>query len=159
MTPIPPLPLGCRVRKASAQDIWNIRRLVFSALLDPTQLRWDQFWVVEHDAQVIACGQLRQFPEAQELGSLVVRSSWRHQGIGKHLTQWLIQQATLPLYLECLGKKRAEFYTALGFVPVSWSELPQSLKRKFALSAFAHERLRLPIYLLHYPDGGIAETR
>ncbi|PZD74360.1 Amino-acid acetyltransferase [Acaryochloris thomasi RCC1774] len=154
---IPKLSSGCEVRSATAQDIWRIRKLVLYALLDPTQLRWTQFWVVEHQQEIIACGQLRHFAEAQELGSLVVASAWRGQGIGSFLTQWLIEQATSSLYIECLGDKLAEFYTPFGFVAVSWSDLPQSLKRKFALSALG-QRLQLPVHFMHRPSKGITET-
>jgi len=97
------LPIGCTLRPAHARDSWAIRKLVLTAMLDPTQLRWSQFWVVECNEHLVACGQLRSFADAQELGSLVVLSPWRDQGLGMCLTQHLIQQATQPLYLECLG--------------------------------------------------------
>ena len=61
------LPLGCILRPASVSDIWAIRKLVLSAKLDPTQLRWSQFWVIECEQRLVACGQLRCFSEAQEL--------------------------------------------------------------------------------------------
>ncbi len=38
------LPTNCNLRPATAKDIWQIRRLVFAAKLDPTQLRYQQFW-------------------------------------------------------------------------------------------------------------------
>jgi amino-acid N-acetyltransferase len=122
------------------------------ALLDPTQLRWQQFWVIECRGKVIACAQLRTFPEAQELGSLVVAKDWRNQGLGTLLSQHLIQQATQPLYLECLGDRLANFYQHLGFVLASWEDLPQSLQRKFGTSKFLAGLLRLPLRVLHYPN-------
>jgi len=75
------LPKDCQLRPALATDISSIRQLVWSARLDPTQIRWSQFWVIEQNQTIIACGQLRVFPDAQELGSLVVKSPHRHQGI------------------------------------------------------------------------------
>jgi amino-acid N-acetyltransferase len=144
------LPDGCLLRQATANDIWSIRKLVLSAKLDPTQLRWEQFWVIDRDGKIIACGQLRSFEGAQELGSLVVARDWRKQGIGTYLTQHLIQIASQPLYLECLGAKLASFYTRLGFVSVSWRELPPSLKRKFGVSSFAASLLRLPLTLMQH---------
>jgi amino-acid N-acetyltransferase len=59
----------CNLRKAIPQDIWAIRWLVLAAFLDPTQLKVKQFWVIELDRKIIACGQLRTFAQAQELGS------------------------------------------------------------------------------------------
>lgn len=144
------LPSDCIVRCATAQDIWTIRRLVLSAKLDPTQLRWQQFWLIEHKGVTIACGQLRNFADAQELGSLVVLPDWRGQGIGSYLTCHLIKQASKPLYLECLGISLADFYSRYGFEVVSWQELPRSLKFKFAISQIAKKLIRLPIVFMNY---------
>jgi amino-acid N-acetyltransferase len=128
---------------------------VLSAKLDPTQIRWSQFWVIEGDGCLVACGQLRSFPGAQELGSLVVAPAWRGRGLGSYLVKHLIQQATQPLYLECLGKKLAEFYTRFGFVPIAWQELPQSLKWKFGLSQLASKLSPLiSVTIMQYQGSG-----
>ena len=150
---LPPLPSGCVIRPAQPEDIWRIRRLVLSAMLDPTQLRWSQFWLITCDDTVVACGQLRNFPDAQELGSLVVASKWRGRGLGKYLAQYLVQQSTHPLYLECLGRRLSEFYSNLGFIPVHWKALPPSLKSKFGLSTLAKQIFRLPLFIMQYPGG------
>ena len=147
------LPSECAIRPASAQDIKSIRRLVWSAKLDPTQLRWQQFWVIECNGDLVACGQLRNFTGAQELGSLVVMKDWRDRGLGTYLTKYLIQQATEPLYLECLGKRLASFYTRFGFIEVSLQELPQSLKFKFGLSQLAKTLFRIPVTIMQYQTG------
>jgi len=143
------LPAGFVLRRAVASDLWTLRRIVLFAKLDPTQLRWQQFWAIEHAETIVACGQLRQFHEAQELGSLVVVKKWRDRGLGTHLTQHLIQQASQPLYLECLGFRLVQFYSRLGFAPIEWQHLPQSLKPKFALSHLGRTLLKLPITLMH----------
>ena len=144
------LPSECAIRPASAQDIKSIRMLVWSAKLDPTQLRWQQFWVIECGGKLAACGQLRNFAGAQELGSLVVAKDWRDRGLGSYLTKYLIEQATEPLYLECLGARLASFYTRFGFVEVSVQELPQSLKFKFGLSQLAKTLFRIPVTIMQY---------
>ena len=144
------LPPYCILRRATADDIWTIRKLVFSALLDPTQLRWQQFWLIEQEGIAIACGQLRNFEDTQELGSLVVAPNYRGQGIGGYLTLHLIKQATKPLYLECLGKKLANFYSCYGFEVVQWQELPRSLKSKFRISQIAKTLIRVPVVFMHY---------
>ena len=150
------LPVDCHIRPAQAADIWPIRRLVLGAKLDPTQLRWQQFWLIEHhDGQILACGQLRTFIDSQELGSLVVRSPWRRQGLGTTLTHHLIQQASYPLYLECLGTGLATFYQRLGFVPVAVGALPSGLQRKFRFSAAIAQLLRLPLYQMHWPASNV----
>ena len=144
------LPPQCVLRPASERDIKSIKMLVWSAKLDPTQLRWEQFWVIECEGKLAACGQLRNFAGAQELGSLVVAKDWRVRGLGSYLTKYLIQQATEPLYLECLGKRLASFYTRFGFVEVSVQELPQSLKFKFGLSQLAKTLFKIPVTIMQY---------
>ncbi|HBB35868.1 MAG TPA: GNAT family N-acetyltransferase [Cyanobacteria bacterium UBA8803] len=144
------LPMGCSLRRACVKDMGSIRKLVLSAKLDPTQLRWQQFWVIECEGNIVACAQLRNFSGAQELGSLVVAPTWRDRGLGTALTQHLIQQATAPLYLECLGQRLPKFYSRFGFVPISGQGLPQSLKFKFAVGQLARIILRLPVEIMQY---------
>ena len=143
------LPPGCVLRRACAKDIWSIRKLVLSEKLDPTQLRWQQFWLIESEGHLVACGQLRNFSGVQELSSLVVVPAWRKRGLGTCLAKHLIQEATEPVYLECLGQKLAMFYTHLGFVPVSWQDLPQSLKFKFGLTQLG-KLLKIPVVIMQY---------
>ena len=153
------------LRKATSGDQWSIRLLVFSAKLDPTQLNWQQFWVVECDAyggqsihNLVACGQLRNFSGAQELGSLVVASPWRGRGLGTLLTQHLINTATQPLYLECLGERLVQFYSRFDFVPISFEDLPEfpktkgksSLKGKFRFSQLAKRLFRVPVVFMEH---------
>jgi amino-acid N-acetyltransferase len=146
------LPDACVLRPARREDVWAIRRLVIGALLDPTQLRWQQFWVIECKRKIIACGQLRTFPEAQELGSLVVVKDWHNRGLGTILTQHLIQQANQPLYLECLGDRLANFYERLGFVHTTGQDLPRALQRKFGASRFVAGLLQLPLRVMEYSE-------
>lgn len=152
MADCPILPPECQLRQATQADIWAIRRLVLGAILDPTQLRWQQFWVVESEGKVIACGQLRNFPDAQELGSLVVSKLWRDRNLGTILTRKLISQTTKPLYLECLGDKLSKYYQKLGFVPITYEELPPSLQAKFRVSRLARRFLGIPIEFLKYEE-------
>ncbi|AUT03604.1 GNAT family N-acetyltransferase [Nostoc sp. CENA543] len=144
------LPPGCELRRATSQDMRSLRRLVFSAMLDPTQLHWQQFWVIEFQAEVIACGQLRNFSQAQELGSLVVKPNWRGRGIATFLTHYLITQATQPLYLECLGQRLAQFYSHFGFVQVDFENLPKSLQNKFKISQLGKKILRVPVIFMQH---------
>lgn len=149
------LPPECLLRPACAKDIWAIRKLVLSAKLDPTQLRWSQFWVIECEECVVACGQLRSFPGAQELGSLVIAPGWRGRGLGSYLVEHLIQEATQPLYLECLGSRLAKFYSRFDFVPISWQELPRPLKWKFGVSQLASRLLPvISVTIMQYRGSG-----
>lgn len=144
------LPSGCTIRKATYEDMWSVRWLVFSSVLDPTQLMWQQFWVIQCQGNVVACGQLRNFSQAQELGSLVVAPAWRGRGLASFLTHHLIVTATQPLYLECLGERLAEFYKGFGFVPIVFEDLPKSLQRKFQISQLAKKLLKVPVVFMRY---------
>jgi amino-acid N-acetyltransferase len=141
---------GCKLRKATSRDMRSLKWLVFSAILDPTQLRWQQFWVIESQGDVIACGQLRNFAQAQELGSLVVTPAWRGRGLATLLIQHLITQATEPLYLECLGERLAQFYNRFGFMQIDFENLPKSLQRKFNLSQLTKKLIKVPVVFMHY---------
>ncbi len=149
----PQLPPECILRQATATDIWAIRWLVLKAKLDPTQIHWQQFWVIECGGKVVACGQLRNFDDVQELGSLVVTPACRGRGLGSLLTQHLVKEATQPLYLECLGKKLVEFYTRLGFVPVAFEGLPPSIKGKFGVSNLGKRLIGVPVTFMEFQGG------
>ena len=144
------LPTGAIVRTAGPGDAAAIRQMVRAARLDPTQLRWPQFLVIERDGAIIACGQLRRFRGAQELGSLVVVPSWQGRGLGGLLVRHLIARATAPLYLECQGALVA-YYARFGFTSVSWRTIPaRDLRLKFALSALFSRLFRFPHGTMHY---------
>jgi amino-acid N-acetyltransferase len=148
-----PLPADYHLRPAQPTDIWAIRWLVLGARLDPSQLRWQQFTVVSHGDQLVACGQLRRHGPAQELGSLVVKPGWRNRGIGNALVQHLVHQADGSLYLECLGDRLAAFYAPLGFVPAPWDTMPDAISKKFRLSAAIATVLPIPLHILEYRPG------
>ncbi|BAT55930.1 GCN5-related N-acetyltransferase [Nostoc sp. NIES-3756] len=147
------LPSGCKLRRATSDDIWSIRWLVFSSILDPTQLLWQQFWVIQCQEKIVACAQLRNFSQAQELGSLVVTPAWRGRGLASFLTHHLIITATQPLYLECIGERLAQFYQGFSFVPIAFEELPKSLQPKFRISQLAKKLLRVPVIFMQYRGG------
>ena len=146
------LPEGCILRPATPQDLRSIRRLVWQARLDPTQLRWQQFWIIEQQGNIIACGQLRRQGEVQELGSLVVAPIKRRQGLGTQLVQHLIQQSTQPLYLECLGKNLEQYYRRFGFMSIAWNLLPSELKFKFGISQLGRTILKIPVFFMMLPQ-------
>ncbi len=145
------LPAGCVLRAAREADMPAIRALVRGERLDPTQLRFQQFHVIECDGQIVACGQLRRFAGAQELGSLVVRPEWRGRHLGALLIRHLVQAADAPLYLECRGEL-APFYRRYGFVPVRWRDLPRSLQPKFGLSRLLSTLVRQPTAMMQYRE-------
>lgn len=144
------LPPEYVLRKAKPFDMWLIAFFVFRARLDPSQLAWQQFWVIECDGHLVAFGQLRNFHLAQELGGLFVAPAWRNRGLGTFLMQHLITQATQPLYLKCLKHKLVNFYTERGFVPLDFKNLPPSLKPKFGLSQLRKRLTKAFVLFMKY---------
>ncbi len=143
------VPEECVLRPARPQDMPTVRRLVWAERLDPTQLRWEQFWVVEHRGRIVACGQLRRFPGVRELGSLVVAPEWRGRGLGSALVRHLVAQADAPVFLECAARLTG-FYGRLGFRRVSWRELPWPLKLKFGITLVLGTLVRRPAAFMRY---------
>ncbi|EAZ88121.1 GNAT family N-acetyltransferase [Crocosphaera chwakensis] len=139
---------NCQIRQANSQDIWTIRWLVLAAFLDPTQLKVEQFWVIELDRKIIACGQIRTLAQAQELGSVVVKKTYRNQGLGNYLTQHLIEKSTAPLYVECLGDKLKNFYKKFGFVEVNFETNSPHLPEKFRVTKTLAKWLKLPLFIM-----------
>ncbi|WP_341531236.1 GNAT family N-acetyltransferase [Nostoc sp. UHCC 0302] len=120
------------------------------ASLDASQLKWQQFWVIEYEGRLVAFRQLRNFKFAQELGSIFVLSSHRHQGLGTFLIQHLITQSTQQLYLKCLKQQLEFFYIQRGFIPVSYEELPLLLQAKFRLSQLRESLLKAFVVYMKY---------
>ena len=87
------------------------------------------FFVVEIDGKVAACGALEIFTEdLGEVRSLVVDDGWKGKGLGRKLVEQLIHEA------RAIGLKRLmaltyvpEFFHKLGFKTVSKDTLPEKV--------------------------------
>ena len=124
------------IRRAQPADMPTIRAMVRREGLDPTQLKVEQFIIAEtaqaSQPRIIGCGQMRRYPNALELGSLVVEPDWRGQGVGATLVRYLLAGIASDVYLECRGQL-ASYYRQFGFELVGWTDLPIALKLKFGL--------------------------
>jgi amino-acid N-acetyltransferase len=118
------------IRPATAQDSTTIKKMVRDEQLDPTSLNWRHFLVAEKSGRIVGIGQIREHPGCQELGSLVVLSEFRGQGIGARLISALEARAYRPLYLFCRNT-RAEYYQRFGYQTISWGQAPTFLKLKY----------------------------
>ncbi len=106
--------------------IWLV---IFLVLLKGT---WVNFWVVEQDGSLVACAKLCQYETYSILYDLFVVPEQRGRGLGSYLVNYLSQQATKPLYLGCLPST-IEFYTRLGFTPVSPKKLPSIIRHELGI--------------------------
>jgi len=123
---------GLTIRPAAAADEALIRRMVRAERLDPTQLRWPNFLIVEVGDTVVGIGQIRQHKACEELGSLVVTADYRQRGVASALIRALEANAGRPLYLMCAGRMRP-FYERFGYYVIGYRETPMPLRLKRAL--------------------------
>ncbi|MBI3574899.1 MAG: N-acetyltransferase [Gammaproteobacteria bacterium] len=87
------------------------------------------FFVVEMDGKLAACGALEIFTEdLGEVRSLVVDDAWKGKGLGRRLVEQLIHEA------RAIGLKRLmaltyvpEFFHKLGFQTVAKDTLPEKV--------------------------------
>jgi amino-acid N-acetyltransferase len=117
------------IRPAIEADAPTIRRMVMAERLDPTSLDWRHFLVAERDRQIVGIGQIKDYPGAQELGSLVVLPAYRGQGIAAALIAALEARAGRPLYLLCQDKMTT-YYAQFGYRTIAWLDAPVILKLK-----------------------------
>ena len=139
------------IRKAVVTDARKIEHMVKDRdnWLNHIGLKWQNFWVVEEEQTLIACGQLRPWENIFELSSLAVLSDYREKGIGTYLIRSLIEQANTVVYLSC-GSHLESFYRRAGFKRILWSNLPSLLKLEFSLSwIIATARRKQLIFMRH----------
>lgn len=121
--------IALQIRPATANDEATIKAMIRQERLDPTSLKWENFFVAEQDSKIVAIGQIKQYPGCQELGSLVTLPAYRGQGIAGQLIAALEEKAEWPLYLLCLAKMEP-FYQRFGYEAISWWQAPAMLKLK-----------------------------
>jgi amino-acid N-acetyltransferase len=119
------------IRAATAADDATIKQMVRQARLDPTSLKWQHFMVAEHEGEIIAIGQVKQYPGCQEIGSLATKPAYQGQAIATQIMDALEAQAGYPLYLLCL-QKMVPFYEKHGYRTISWWRAPWFLKLKMS---------------------------
>jgi amino-acid N-acetyltransferase len=120
------------IRSATESDARTIKRMVRAAQLDPTLLKWQNFLIAEYDGAVVGIGQVKPYRGGKELGSLVVASRWRHQGIGGAIVRALIDRERSKLFLLC-AERLESFYAQFGFRRVGARELSGVVKWKYLL--------------------------
>ena len=121
--------LDITIRSATSDDAATIKRMVYSARLDPTSLKWHNFLLAEYEGHVVGIGQIKPYPGCEELGSLVTRRKYQGQGIAARLIEALESRAGRPLYLLCASNMEG-FYQRFGYETINWWQAPPFLKLK-----------------------------
>lgn len=122
-----------KIRPATQVDSTTIKRMIRAERLDPSSLDWQNFLVAEQDAQIIGIGQIKPYPDYQELGSLLVLPNYRSQGIAAGLIEALEAKAQRPLYLLC-ERKMQPYYARFGYQVIGWREMPPTLRNKLLVT-------------------------
>lgn len=118
-----------QLRDATAADAPTIRKMVIDERLDPTSLDWRNFMLAEQDGQIVGIAQVKPLPGCNEFGSLIVKPTYRGQGIGAQLLAALEARAGFPLYLTCYIKMEP-YYERFGFRRIPILSAPASLRLK-----------------------------
>jgi N-acetylglutamate synthase-like GNAT family acetyltransferase len=112
------------LRNANQDDFLKILNLVTQLNLDPSNLEWDRFVVVETaDGIFVGCGQIKIHADgSRELASIAVDEKYRGQGIARMIITDLLSRSERPVFLICRSRLR-ELYQKFGFEQAHWGNV------------------------------------
>ena len=128
------------IRKAKISDIGTIFELVNDFAKQGLMLPKSQidlyesirdFFVVEIDNKVVACGALKVFlDDLAEIRSLATNKDFQKMGLGKMITQKLLDDAKeLGIKKVFTLSYQVDFFKKHGFTLIKKEELPQKIWR------------------------------
>ena len=128
------------IRKAKISDIGTIFELVNDFAKQGLMLPKSQidlyesirdFFVVEIDNKVVACGALKVFlDDLAEIRSLATNKDFQKMGLGKTITQKLLDDAKeLGIKKVFTLSYKVDFFKKQGFTLIKKEELPQKIWR------------------------------
>lgn len=128
------------IRKAKISDIETIFELVNDFAKQGLMLPKSQidlyesirdFFVVEIDNKVVACGALKVFlDDLAEIRSLATNKDFQKMGLGKMITQKLLDDAKeLGIKKVFTLSYQVDFFKKQGFTLIKKEELPQKIWR------------------------------
>lgn len=126
---------GVTIRRARTSDVRGIRRLVDLYTADRRLLAKSlvtlyedvpEFWVADHDGQVVGCGAVHVlWEDLAEIRTVAVDPRWRGHRIGRRLVEALLAAARE------LGVRRVfvltfetEFFGSFGFTKITGTPVP-----------------------------------
>ena len=119
------------LRAAGADDQGRIRALVRGARLNPADLDWRRFTVVEDGGVVVGVGQVRVHGDgSREIASLVVAPEHRGRGVAVELVDALVASSPGPLYVLLDRAALPSWARRWGFRPVRPAALPRPVRRE-----------------------------
>lgn len=128
------------IRKAKISDIGTIFELVNDFAKQGLMLPKSQidlyesirdFFVIEIDNKVVACGALKVFlDDLAEIRSLATNKDFQKMGLGKMITQKLLDDAKeLGIKKVFTLSYQVDFFKKQGFALIKKEELPQKIWR------------------------------
>ena len=112
------------IRPARVNEQWTIRRIVWQARINPIDLEWRRFLVVEIEGNIVGVGQVKAHRDgSRELASIAVIPSCQGQGNGSNLVRALMARELDTLFLTCRAPLET-YYARFGFRRATVQELP-----------------------------------
>lgn len=129
----------CTIRRATAEDAREIRRLIWRVGINPLSLNWQRFLVaVDEAGRVIGTGQIKPHGDGtRELASIAVQPEWQGKGIGRAIIERLLAENALPLYLTCRAEMEP-YYLRFGFHALQATDMPPYFRRIYRLASLLH---------------------
>ena len=118
------------LRPATAADQAAINALVREGNINPLDLHWENFTVIENDAgEVVAIGQIKTHRDGSpELASIAVRADYRGQGLARRIIEHRLAGHSGDLYLTCRSSM-GTMYEKFGFREIEEPEMPKYFRR------------------------------
>lgn len=126
------------IRPATAADGPAIRRLVGDARLNPRDLDWRRFLVMDAAGAAVACAQVRVHGGGtRELASVTVAADRRGEGLGRAIAEAAIaREPARPLYLYA-ESLNVPFWDRFGFVLIDGGDVPTDLRGSLRIARAA----------------------
>jgi N-acetylglutamate synthase-like GNAT family acetyltransferase len=123
-------PMTVDIRPATESDSEAIRSLIHEADINPRDLDWRRFLVADDGGEVVACAQVRVHRQGtRELASVAVREARRGEGIGRRISEAMIErEPTRPLFLYAEAAN-VPYWTKFAFAEVEDAALPPDMRR------------------------------
>ncbi len=127
--------IGCR--RAVELDQPAIRALVRGERLNPTGIDWPNFIVATMDERVVGAVQIRKHSDgSREVGSLVVATDRRRQGIASRMIDALLADERQPIWM-ITGETYAATYRQWGFQRIEPSAAPVKIRLNWRIGRLA----------------------
>ncbi len=137
------------IRPAQASEQSIIEAMIKDANLNPRDLHWSRFLVVDEAGQVLGIGQIKPHKDgSRELASLAVLPEHQGRGLGAALMEALLAQAPGLLYLMCEAHNEA-FYQRWGFQVCRYRDMPTYFRRIYPIMLVMVAFLRLKGQRVH----------